>query len=130
MLPIFKELGILEIAMPADQNSHGAIFGGWLLGRCDLAGTIVCRRLQEHPGHEDLLTVSVKDFTFNKPVYIGDVIECWVSIMEIGNTSITAFIDVNVRRKEGGVIEKSIASGTFKYVNVYKGKPKEVKKMI
>lgn len=112
---------IRQVAMPQDINSHGAIFGGWLMSQMDLAGTAICREFQKNTKIEDILTVKVIDLVFNKPVYIGDIIECWTDVVAIGTTSITIEIVVNARRKEDNSLVREVAKGIFKYVNTIDG---------
>ena len=121
--PSPPHLGVQSVAMPEHKNSHGAIFGGWLMCQMDLAGTIVSRNYQEDAGAEDILTIKVSELVFEKPVYVGDVIECWVQITDLGKTSITTKISVNARRKSDNKLIENVAHGIFKYVNTKDGKP-------
>jgi acyl-CoA thioesterase YciA len=127
---IHRELGVLTIAMPENQNSQGAIFGGWMMSQMDLAGSIVCRKFQKTPAVESMVTVNVERLNFKKPVYSGDVIECWVEVLDIGRTSILTEIKVYVRRKQSTypITEEIVADGLFKYVNLHNKTPAEVNK--
>lgn len=122
------QLAIRIVAMPADLNSHGAIFGGWLLGIMDSAGVVTSRKYQYDSSKEDILTVSVSDMTFLSPVYVGDVVECWTSVANIGNTSITIDISVNAIRRSDQSLVENVAKGTFKFVNTKNRKPTPLKK--
>ncbi len=62
-------LSIRTLAMPADTNQYGDIFGGWLLGQMDIAGGIVAANIAK----SRTATVAVDAMTFRKPVYVGDV---------------------------------------------------------
>ena len=48
------ELSIRTLAMPADTNQNGDIFGGWVLGQMDVTGGIfaskIARPLRDHRG--------------------------------------------------------------------------------
>ena len=71
------------IAMPADANPHGDIFGGWLLSQMDLAGgTVAARRARGRA-----VTVAITGMTFHRPVFIGDEVTCYADIVEVGRTS-------------------------------------------
>ena len=88
-LPDEGELTIRVMAMPADTNASGDIFGGWLMSQVDIAGSIVARRRAQGR----IVTVAVDSFQFRKPVFVGDVISCYARITRIGKTSLT----INVR---------------------------------
>ncbi|TDM81816.1 acyl-CoA thioesterase, partial [Lactobacillus crispatus] len=58
------------MAMPADTNAHGDIFGGWLLSQMDVGGGIMAAKVAKLR----TVTVSIETMTFRKPVYVGDVV--------------------------------------------------------
>jgi len=69
--PPHSEPALRAIAMPADANPHGDIFGGWLLSQMDLAGgTAATRRAKGRT-----VTVAITAMTFHRPVFIGDEVE-------------------------------------------------------
>jgi acyl-CoA thioesterase YciA len=70
-------LALRAVAMPMFANSHGDIFGGWLLSQMDLAGgTVATRRAKGR-----VVTVAVTAMTFHHPVYIGDEVSCYAEIV-------------------------------------------------
>ena len=98
------------IAMPADANPHGDIFGGWLLSQMDLAGgTAATRRAKGRT-----VTVAVTAMTFHRPVFIGDEVTCYAQINKVGNTSITVKVESWVRRGIGGE-QIEVTEGIFTY---------------
>lgn len=101
------------VAMPADTNPHGDIFGGWLLCQMDLAGTIVATRRTSGR----VVTVAITAMTFHRPVMVGDEVTCFCNIDKIGNTSITVQIESWVRRGTGDTQIK-VTEGVFTYVRV------------
>ena len=103
-----RELVIRVVAMPADTNSSGDIFGGWLLSQMDLAAWVLARRETPHR----LATVALDGVIFHRPVAVGDCVLCYASVTKRGRTSITVHIDAQVERKEGGAIEQ-VTEGTF-----------------
>jgi acyl-CoA thioesterase YciA len=110
------------IAMPADTNPHGDIFGGWLMSQMDLAGGTVARR---RAGGR-VVTVAVTAMTFHRPVMVGDEVSCFCSIEKTGSTSITVKIESWVRRGFGNTPIK-VTEGIFTYVRVdADGRPKPV----
>ena len=111
--PPQTEPALRAIAMPADANPHGDIFGGWLLSQMDLAGgTAATRRARGRTA-----TVAITAMTFHRPVFIGDEVTCYAEIIKVGTTSITVKVESWVRRGTG---EEHIAvtEGIFTYVAV------------
>jgi acyl-CoA thioesterase YciA len=107
------ELGLRTVAMPADTNANGDIFGGWLLSQMDLAGTSVAARRADGR----VVTVAITAMEFKRPVFVGDEVSCDVIITKVGHTSITVRIDVAARRgRTGEPIQ--VTSGVFVYVAV------------
>lgn len=115
-------LSIRTLAMPADTNPYGDIFGGWLLGQMDIAGGIFAAQV----AHGRTATVSVESMTFRKPVYVGDVICVYTGLGRIGKTSITVRVEAWViRRGETGRI--LVTEGNFIYVALdEQGRPRAV----
>ena len=101
------------IAMPADTNPNGDIFGGWILSQMDLAGGAAA--YERAAGR--VATVAVDAITFHRPVRIGDLVSCYAEIVRIGRSSLTVEIDTFVRRRDGGATEK-VTEGTFTYVAI------------
>jgi acyl-CoA thioesterase YciA len=110
------------IAMPADANPHGDIFGGWLLSQMDLAGmTVTTRRSKGRT-----VTVAITGMTFHRQVFIGDEVSCYVELLKVGHTSLTVNIQSWVRRGVGGE-QIPVTEGVFTYVAVdADGKPRPV----
>ncbi len=101
------------IAMPADTNPHGDIFGGWLLCQMDLAGSTVATR---RAGGR-VVTVAITAMTFRRPVLVGDEVSCFCQVEKIGHTSITIKIESWARRGVGETAIK-VTEGVFTYVRV------------
>jgi acyl-CoA thioesterase YciA len=111
--PPQTEPTLRAIAMPADANPHGDIFGGWLLSQMDLAGgTVATRRAKGRT-----VTVAVTAMTFHRPVCIGDEVTCYADIIKVGRTSITVKVESWVRRGIGGE-QIEVTEGIFTYVAV------------
>ena len=111
--PPKTEPALCAIAMPADANPHGDIFGGWLLSQMDLAGGAAARRRAKGR----TVTVAITAMTFHRPVFVGDEVTCYAGIVRVGRTSITVKVESWVRR---GIGEEQIAvtEGIFTYVAV------------
>jgi acyl-CoA thioesterase YciA len=92
--PADMELTLRTIAMPADANPAGDIFGGWVMSQMDLAAFV---RANELAGGRTV-TVAVHEIVFKKPVKIGDTLCVYTSIKKVGRTSITLTIEAWTRR--------------------------------
>ncbi len=111
--PPSTEPALRAIAMPADANPHGDIFGGWLLSQMDLAGgTVATRRAKGR-----CVTVAITAMTFHRPVFIGDEVTCYAEIIRVGRSSITVKVESWARRGIGGE-HIAVTDGTFTYVAV------------
>src|SRR3954462_11165212 len=81
--------------MPADANIHGDVFGGWIMAQVDIAGSLpAIRRARGR-----VVTVAVNSFVFKQPVFVGDVVSFYATIVRVGRTSIT--VDVSVYAQRG-----------------------------
>jgi acyl-CoA thioesterase YciA len=118
------ELAIRVVAMPKDTNPAGDVFGGWLISQMDLAGGVFCRKIAKGR----VVTVTIDSTTFNEPVFIGDTLCCYVSLVKVGRTSITTYIEAYVNRDFEDTRIK-VTEGEFKYVKMDENrKPSPIKK--
>jgi acyl-CoA thioesterase YciA len=109
------EPAIRTIAMPADTNPHGDIFGGWLLCQMDLAGATVATR---RAGGR-VVTIAITAMVFHRPVCVGDEVSCYASVSKTGNTSMTIKIESWARRARGAdTVPIKVTEGLFTYVKV------------
>ena len=116
------ELSIRVLAMPADTNIYGHIFGGWVLGQMDIAGGI---HASTHSGQRTA-TVSVDAMKFHRPVFVGDEVSCYTRIARVGRTSIALEVETWVRRRRDGEA-LLVTDGLFTYVAVNsEGQPVEI----
>jgi acyl-CoA thioesterase YciA len=107
------DLSIRTLAMPADTNQNGDIFGGWLLSQMDVGGGIYASKLAK----SRTVTVAIDAMNFRKPVYIGDVVSVHATTVRVGKTSITVHIEAWViRRDETHSI--LVTDGNFTYVAI------------
>jgi acyl-CoA thioesterase YciA len=107
------EPAIRAIAMPADANGNGDIFGGWIMSQMDLAGGSVASVL----ARGRVATVGVKEIAFHVPVAIGDEVSCYAQLTRRGNTSVTTNIEVWARRRNVD-IQVKVTEGEFTYVAI------------
>ena len=104
-------LTIRTLAMPADTNPAGDIFGGWVLSQMDIAGSIAA--VETARGR--VATVAVEAMTFIAPVKVGDVLCVYTAVKRVGNTSVTIAIEAWVRRNRVADRVK-VTEGSFVYV--------------
>jgi acyl-CoA thioesterase YciA len=104
-------LTIRTLAMPADTNPAGDIFGGWVMSQMDIAGAIAA---VERVGGR-VVTVAVEAMTFIAPVKVGDILCVYTGVERIGTTSITVSIEAWARRNRVGDRVK-VTEGRFIYV--------------
>jgi acyl-CoA thioesterase YciA len=104
------ELSARTVAMPADTNPNGEIFGGWIMSMMDTAGMMTAT----HHAQSRVTTVAVTDMTFLYPVKVGDVVCCYTDLVRIGKTSACLHIEVWVLRAgQGSRIKVTEAEFTF-----------------
>ena len=107
------DLTIRQLAMPADTNANGDIFGGWLLGQMDLGGGIFASKIAQ----SRTVTVAIDAMNFRKAVFVGDVVSVHATLVRIGKTSITVHLEAWVlRRRESHSI--LVTDGNFTYVSI------------
>lgn len=86
-------LVLRTMAMPANTNANGDIFGGWILSQMDIAGAILAKEVADGR----TVTVAIDGMKFLKPVKVGDVVCCFGEVQKIGNTSVTLHLEVWVK---------------------------------
>ena len=103
------------LAMPADANPNGDIFGGWLMSQCDIAGGIYASRL----AGGRVVTVAVNNFQFIAPVLVADIVSIYVDTIRIGTTSITVKVTVLIERRDGkNETTMKVAEADIVYVHI------------
>ena len=117
------ELSLRTLAMPADTNQNGDIFGGWLLSQMDIAGGIFVGKLFRLRS----VTVAIEAMTFRKPVYVGDVVSVFTDAVRVGRTSVTVRVEAWVTRSNDAQMIL-VTDGIFTYVAIDEhGRPTQVK---
>ncbi len=101
------------IAMPADANANGDIFGGWVLAQMDLAGG----RLAGQRARGGGASVAITGMSFHLPVFVGDEVSCYGRVIKVGRSSMTVHIESWARRHRSGERVK-VTEGTFTYVAI------------
>lgn len=103
------------IAMPADTNPEGDIFGGWLLAHMDLAGaTPAFERAQGR-----CVTIALDAMVFHEPVSVGDEVSIYARILKTGRTSIRVHVEAWKRsRNQASSAPVRVTEGVFTYVAI------------
>jgi acyl-CoA thioesterase YciA len=109
-----REPTLRVAAMPSDANYTGDIFGGWLMGQVDIAGSIPA--VQRAKGR--VVTVAVNSFIFKQPLFVGDIVSFYTEIINIGTTSITVDVEVFVQRNPAKPECLKVTEATLTYVAV------------
>ena len=101
------------IAMPADTNPEGDIFGGWLLAHMDLAGATPAFQLAQGR----CATVALDAMVFHRPVSVGDEVSIYARVIKTGRTSIRVRVEAWKRpRARPDVV--LVTEGVFTYVAI------------
>jgi acyl-CoA thioesterase YciA len=117
------EIVIRAIAMPADTNSNGDIFGGWLVSQMDLGGAVLARNV----AGSRVATVAIDAMSFVAPVNVGDTVTCYARLGGIGRTSMKIAIEAWSQHYAGG--PQCVTHGVFTYVAIDDGgRPHPVKR--
>ena len=118
------DLCIRTLAMPADTNQNGDIFGGWLLSQMDVGGGVFASKFAK----SRTVTVAIEAMNFRKPVYVGDLVSVHANLVRVGRTSMTVHLEAWIlRRKEMRPI--LVTDGNFTYVAIdEEGHPQPVQR--
>ncbi len=122
------DLVMQALAMPDATNPNGDIFGGWILSQMDLAGGVVAKRIAQGRA----VTIAIHAMSFKKPVHVGDLVGCYVTLVNVGRSSVTVDIEVWTEKMAGAITSKQkVTEGRFVYVAIDdSGKAKTITKSI
>lgn len=113
-VPGERQLCIRVLAMPADTNPSGHIFGGWLMSQVDIAGSILAVQVSQ----SRVVTVAVHNFQFLGPVLVGDLVSCYSEVERIGKTSMRIKVEVFSERDRDPRSVHRVAEASITYVSV------------
>ncbi|WP_044204890.1 acyl-CoA thioester hydrolase YciA [Flammeovirga sp. OC4] len=111
------DLLLRTLAMPADTNANGDIFGGWIMSQMDIAGGI----LAKETALGRTVTVAVDGMTFHKPVSVGDAVCVYGEVVKTGRTSLKIHLEVWAKPLLKGHTDLHnylVTEGTFVYVSI------------
>ena len=116
------DLCIRTLAMPADTNANGDIFGGWLLSQMDVGGGVFASKV----ARSRTVTVAIEAMNFRKAVYVGDLVSVYATLVRTGRTSLTVHLEAwALRRREQHPI--LVTDGNFTYVSIDdQGRPQTI----
>ena len=107
------DLCIRTLAMPADTNANGDIFGGWLLSQMDVGGGVFASKV----ARSRTVTVAIEAMNFRNAVYVGDLVSVYATLVRFGRTSLTVRLEAwALRRKEQYPF--LVTDGNFTYVSI------------
>ncbi|MGB0496694.1 MAG: acyl-CoA thioesterase [Rubricella sp.] len=106
-------LALQTLAMPADTNANGDIFGGWLMAQMDLGSSVMARTR----ARGRVATIAVEAMTFYKPVHVGDLVSIHADMLKEGTTSMRIGVEVWVTRQPSGETMK-MTEAVFTFVAV------------
>lgn len=116
------ELTLRTLAMPADANAAGDIFGGWVMAQMDLASGI--RAAERAKGR--VVTAAVREMSFAKPMKVGDTLCVYTQVVRVGRTSMTLKVEAWAQRYLTDVMEKVTDAGFVMVALDAEGRPTPV----
>ncbi len=115
-------LTVRVVAMPADTNANGDIFGGWVLSQMDMAGGVAA--VERACGR--VVTIKVDTMIFIRPVRVGDVLSVYTQVESVGRTSMKVHIEAWATRFITHLQEK-VTDATFTFVAIDdSGRPRPI----
>ena len=109
------ELTLQTVPMPADTNSNGDIFGGWVLSQMDIAGGVAAHKR----ARGRTATVAINAMRFHAPVMVGDLFTVYTSVVRTGTTSVTIHVEAWVQREAAETLIQ-VTEADFTFVAIEK----------
>lgn len=110
-----RQPAIRVILMPRDTNAAGTIFGGAILSHIDLAAVVEAKRVNPE---RSFVTVAMDEIVFHEPVFVGDLVSFYTSVVRVGRTSVTIKVEVEAERKDSPGPEIRVTEAEVVYVAV------------
>ncbi len=107
------ELVIQVVAMPADTNANGDIFGGWLVSHMDMGAGVASRRR----ANCRVVTIAIESLNFIKPVSVGDTVCFYANLLKVGRTSMRFKMEAWTLSLQD-TLPKKVAEGIFIFVAI------------
>ncbi|MEL6818252.1 MAG: acyl-CoA thioesterase [Pseudomonadota bacterium] len=116
------ELTLRTLAMPADTNAAGDIFGGWVMAQMDLA----CGIAGAERADGRIVTAAVNEMSFASPVKVGDTLSIYTSVERVGRTSMVLYVEAWAQRYLTSSSDR-VTFARFTMVHIGEdGKPKRI----
>ena len=109
-----RELALRVTMLPKDTNARGTIFGGIILSHIDLAGAVAAREYAPR----DFVTKAMHEVAFIAPVYVGDVVSFYTTVIREGKTSLTIRVEVEAERFSAPGIRVRVTEAEVVYVAI------------
>ncbi len=109
-----RHTSLRTLAMPADSNPSGDVFGGWIMSQMDIAGGFYARQITK----SRVVTVAVEAMTFHLPVFVGDEVSCYCETKKLGRTSIAVHVETWVRRDKLSDDSIKVTEAVYTYVAI------------
>lgn len=93
-----SQLSLRVVPQPSDANLYGDVFGGWIMAQVDIAGSVSASRR----ANGRVATVAVDSFLFKQPVFVGDLLSFYTTVIRVGTTSVTVDVEVFAQRNKLG----------------------------
>jgi acyl-CoA thioesterase YciA len=123
-MPEFADATLRITMLPRDTNARGTIFGGVILSHIDLAGGIAASR----QAPRNFVTRAMRGVEFIAPVYVGDVVSFYTTVLSQGTTSVTVKVSVEAERSKDPRQRVKVTEAEVIYVAVDEaGKPQALK---
>ena len=120
-VPDDSVLVLRVMPLPADVNSNGDVFGGWIMAQVDMAGAVLPVRV----ARGRLATVAVNEFVFKQPVSIGDLLSFYARVLRVGRSSVTVHVEVFAERNPADPQVVKVTEANLTYVAIDgEGKPR------
>jgi acyl-CoA thioesterase YciA len=117
-----RYLALRVLMMPRDTNPYGTIFGGVTLSYIDQAGAVGAQHVMRRAGWPDrpIVSVALKSVEFHQPVFVGDLLSFWTTVLRVGRTSITMHVVVEADR-QGVAVQLTEAEVTYVAIDLAGG---------
>ncbi len=124
--PPAESPAVRVIAMPADTNPYGDIFGGWLMSLMDSAAGSVAARYS----HGRAVTIAVEGMAFLRPVVVGDEVSVFATLTSVGRTSMKIAVEA-WRRARHDERSYRVTQASFTFVAIGEDRqPRSVPPMV
>ena len=107
------DVTLQTIAMPADVNANGDIFGGWLMAQMDLRSSVMARTR----ARGRVATVAVEAMTFHQAVQVGDLVSIHSEMLREGRSSMRVGVEVWITRQPS-CMRVRVTDGVFTFVAI------------